>query len=91
MTKLAPTRVVGMMMGLWFVSTGAGNYLGGRMASLYGSMSISTLFAITARYRHGRRCCDGHSPQAHRAPDVGRKVIPGLAILLLAPGDPAAR
>jgi POT family proton-dependent oligopeptide transporter len=48
MTKLAPTRVVGMMMGLWFVSTGAGNYLGGRMASLYGSMTIPTLFAITA-------------------------------------------
>jgi dipeptide/tripeptide permease len=37
-----------MMMGLWFVSTGAGNYLGGRMASLYGSMTIPTLFAITA-------------------------------------------
>jgi POT family proton-dependent oligopeptide transporter len=50
MTKLAPTRVVGMMMGLWFVSTGAGNYLGGRMASLYGSMTIPTLFAITAAF-----------------------------------------
>jgi POT family proton-dependent oligopeptide transporter len=50
MTKLAPTRVVGMMMGLWFVSTGAGNYLGGRMASLYGSMTIPTLFAIDAAF-----------------------------------------
>ena len=50
MTKLAPTRVVGMMMGLWFVSTGAGNYLGGRITSLYGSMTIPTLFAIDAAF-----------------------------------------
>jgi len=46
MSKLAPARVTSMMMGLWFVSTGAGNYLGGRMASLYGSLTTSTLFAI---------------------------------------------
>jgi POT family proton-dependent oligopeptide transporter len=50
MTKLAPTRAVGMMMGLWFVSTGAGNYLGGRITSLYGSMTIPTLFAIDAAF-----------------------------------------
>jgi proton-dependent oligopeptide transporter, POT family len=50
MTKLAPTRVAGMMMGLWFVSTGAGNYLGGRMASLYGSMPLPTLFGIVAGF-----------------------------------------
>jgi POT family proton-dependent oligopeptide transporter len=50
MTKLAPTRVAGMMMGLWFVSLGAGNYCGGWMASLYGSMKISTLFAIDAAF-----------------------------------------
>jgi len=53
MTKLAPTRLAGMTMGLWFVSTGAGNYLGGRMASLYGSMSIPALFGIDAGFALG--------------------------------------
>ena len=50
MTKLAPARVAGMMMGLWFVATGAGNYLGGRMASLYGSMPMPQLFGIVAGF-----------------------------------------
>ena len=50
MTKLAPPRVVSMMMGVWFVSTGAGNYLGGRMASLYGSMSRPVLFGFVAAF-----------------------------------------
>jgi POT family proton-dependent oligopeptide transporter len=50
MTKLAPQRVAGMMMGLWFVSTGAGDYLGGRMTSLYGSMPLPELFGLTAAF-----------------------------------------
>jgi POT family proton-dependent oligopeptide transporter len=50
MTKLAPTRVAGMMMGLWFVSIGAGDYLGGRVASLYGSVPLPTLFGIVAGF-----------------------------------------
>ncbi len=34
-TKLAPARVAGMMMGVWFFATAVGNYLGGRVAGLY--------------------------------------------------------
>src|SRR4029077_9261263 len=34
-TKLAPARVAGFMMGVWFLSTSIGDYIGGRMASLY--------------------------------------------------------
>jgi POT family proton-dependent oligopeptide transporter len=48
MTKLAPARVAGMMMGLWFVSIGIGDYLGGRVASLYESISLPTLFGVVA-------------------------------------------
>ena len=48
MTKLAPARVGGMMMGLWFVSIGVGDYLGGRVASLYESVSLPTLFGVVA-------------------------------------------
>ena len=33
-----------------FVSTGAGNHLGGGITSLYGSMTIPTLFAIDAAF-----------------------------------------
>jgi POT family proton-dependent oligopeptide transporter len=48
MTKLAPERIAGMMMGLWFVTIGIGNYLGGRVASLYESVALPTLFGIVA-------------------------------------------
>ncbi|HUP04473.1 MAG TPA: peptide MFS transporter, partial [Bryobacteraceae bacterium] len=48
MTKLAPARVAGMMMGLWFVSIGVGDYLGGRVTSLYESVSLPTLFGSVA-------------------------------------------
>jgi POT family proton-dependent oligopeptide transporter len=44
MTKLAPARVAGLMMGLWFLATSVGNFVGGRLASLYGSMPLPHLF-----------------------------------------------
>lgn len=44
MTKLAPARIGGMLMGVWFLSISAGNYLGARMASLYETLSLPTLF-----------------------------------------------
>lgn len=48
MTQLAPRRAVGMMMGVWFLSTSVGNYLGGRFASLYESLPLPSLFAYVA-------------------------------------------
>jgi POT family proton-dependent oligopeptide transporter len=48
MTKLAPARVAGLMMGVWFLATSVGNYLGGRVASLYEAFSLPSLFgAVT--------------------------------------------
>jgi len=48
MTKLAPARVAGMMMGLWFVSISIGDYLAGKAASVYESMPLPTLFGVVA-------------------------------------------
>lgn len=45
-TKLAPARVAGMMMGVWFVSIAMGNYLGGRVASFYGALPLPLLFGV---------------------------------------------
>jgi proton-dependent oligopeptide transporter, POT family len=47
MTKLAPARVAGMMMGLFFVSLSIGDYLAGTAASLYESLPLPTLFGVT--------------------------------------------
>lgn len=48
MTKLAPARVAGMMMGLWFVSISIGDYLAGTAASLYESVPLPALFGGVA-------------------------------------------
>ena len=48
MTKLAPGRIAGLVMGVWFLAASVGNYLGGAVASLYESFTLPTLFtAIT--------------------------------------------
>ncbi|HLI86941.1 MAG TPA: peptide MFS transporter [Bryobacteraceae bacterium] len=50
MTKLAPERVAGLMMGVWFVSVSIGDYLAGRAASLYESLTVPALFGRVALY-----------------------------------------
>jgi proton-dependent oligopeptide transporter, POT family len=48
MTRLAPTRVVGLMMGVWFLATSVGNKIAGTAAGLYESLSLPSLFgAVT--------------------------------------------
>lgn len=44
MTRLAPVRVAGLMMGVWFLSLSMGNYLAGRLAAFYGAMPPYDLF-----------------------------------------------
>lgn len=48
MTKLAPVRVAGLMMGMWFLSNSTGNYLGGRLASYYEAFPVPVLFGVVA-------------------------------------------
>ncbi len=48
MTKLAPARIAGLIMGVWYLSIAIGNFTGGRISTLYGSMSLPTLFGVVA-------------------------------------------
>jgi len=50
MTKLAPVRVAGLIMGLFFVSISIGDYLAGKAASVYESMPLPTLFGSVALF-----------------------------------------
>jgi POT family proton-dependent oligopeptide transporter len=47
-TKLAPARVAGLMMGVFYLAIAGGNFIGGRLASLYGSMPLPNLFGAIA-------------------------------------------
>jgi POT family proton-dependent oligopeptide transporter len=47
-TKLAPARIAGLTMGVWFLSISVGNYLGGQVASLYESIPLESLFGYSA-------------------------------------------
>ena len=44
MTKLAPARVTGQMMGVWFLATAVGNYAGGQVAALFETLALPKLF-----------------------------------------------
>ena len=48
MTKLAPARAAGFMMGIWFLSISIGNWTAGKAASLYSSIPLPSLFGILA-------------------------------------------
>jgi len=47
-TKLAPTRVVGLMMGVWLLSTAIGNKLAGWTAGFFTTLPLPTLFGYVA-------------------------------------------
>ena len=47
-TKLAPARVVGLMMGVWFLSIAAGNKLAGWIAGYSATVPLTTLFGAIA-------------------------------------------
>jgi len=48
MTKLAPERVGGFMMGVWFLSVSIGDWAAGKAASFYESMPLTQLFGTVA-------------------------------------------
>jgi POT family proton-dependent oligopeptide transporter len=50
MTRLAPVRIAGLMMGVWFLATSVGNYLGGRVSSFYESWPLTSLFGAVAAF-----------------------------------------
>jgi POT family proton-dependent oligopeptide transporter len=50
MSKLAPVRIGGLIMGVWFLAAAVGNYIGGRMAGFYESMTLPSLFGSVAAF-----------------------------------------
>jgi proton-dependent oligopeptide transporter, POT family len=46
MSVLAPARIAGLVMGVWFLALSVGNYLAGMASSFYESMPLTRLFAI---------------------------------------------
>ena len=48
MTKLAPPRIVGSMMGVWFLGASIGNFLAGQLASFYEQMPLETLLGAVS-------------------------------------------
>ena len=48
MTKLAPPRVVGSMMGVWFLGASVGNFMAGQMASFYEQMPLARLLGTVS-------------------------------------------
>jgi POT family proton-dependent oligopeptide transporter len=47
-TKLAPHRIVGAMMGVWFVSIAVGNMLAGLAGGLFQTLALPKLFGAVA-------------------------------------------
>ncbi len=44
MTKLAPERIVGQMMGIWFLGAALGNFIGGRVGGLFSTFPLKSIF-----------------------------------------------
>jgi proton-dependent oligopeptide transporter, POT family len=44
MTKLAPPRIVGQMMGVWFLAASVGNFLSGQVSSYFETFPLSKIF-----------------------------------------------
>jgi proton-dependent oligopeptide transporter, POT family len=44
MTKLAPARIVGQMMGVWFLAASVGNFVGGQVGSLFEAFPLAQIF-----------------------------------------------
>ncbi len=47
-TKVAPPRIISMMMGMWFLSSFVGNYLSGYLGTFYSTMSKGSFFTLMA-------------------------------------------
>ncbi len=50
MTRLAPARIAGLVMGVWFLGNSVGNFIGGRVSGLYESMALPTLFGAVGGF-----------------------------------------
>jgi POT family proton-dependent oligopeptide transporter len=47
-TKVAPPRIVSMMMGMWLISYAIGNFFAGYLGSFWEKMSMTSFFLVAA-------------------------------------------
>jgi proton-dependent oligopeptide transporter, POT family len=50
MTKLAPARIAGLMMGVWFLAASVGNFVAGRLSGFYEAMPLPSLFGTVGLF-----------------------------------------
>lgn len=50
MSTLAPARLQGLMMGVWFLATSIGNKVAGRVGGLYESLPLPSLFTVNTLF-----------------------------------------
>ena len=48
MSRLAPVRIAGLIMGVWYLSISVGNYLAGMASSVYETVPLPTLFGLVS-------------------------------------------
>ena len=64
MSKLAPARIAGLVMGVWFLALSVGNYLAGMAASVYETMPLTDAVHARDGDRAGRGGGAGAADQA---------------------------
>ena len=72
MTKLAPARAAGFVMGVWFLSISIGDWLAGRAGSLFESMPLHEAFWSERPVPIVAAVILALSGEADQAPDGGR-------------------
>jgi POT family proton-dependent oligopeptide transporter len=50
MTKLAPMRYAGLMLGVWFLAASVGNFIGGNVAGFYETFTTAQIFTAVALF-----------------------------------------
>jgi len=74
MTKLSPTRLQGLMMGMWFLASAYGQYVAGLFgASIVSEQANATALDKLIAYTNGYKLFGGYA------------VIAGVVLLLLSP------
>ncbi len=50
MTRLAPMRYAGLMLGVWFLAASVGNFIGGNVAGVYEKFTTAQIFTAVSLY-----------------------------------------
>jgi POT family proton-dependent oligopeptide transporter len=53
MSKLAPVRIGSLVMGIWYLGSSVGNYVGGRIGAFYETWTLPQLFGGVAAFAIG--------------------------------------